>query len=373
MRDGGWIILIAFLPALAVAAWGLSGIFARGGERRLGDGNSVESYGFDLSNLLIRRDLIAALTSSRDDIPALTTPAMMRGGDVAALNEEIRGKYLVSADRVIGVTINGESRAYPLRMLDWHEVVNDVVGGEPVAITYSPWTDSVAVFDRVVDGRVVEFAPSGLLYNANLLMYIRGDGAPGTAEVEESPVADHPPGDESLWSQMEARAVSGAHAAAGRTLTRLPVTLCRWDDWFAARPDTLVLARNPMPEFAERYDHRVYGPYFSQGRIYRETPVSPRADDGRPPMTPIVVLRAGGAEHVVFVPDLITAAGERGEWSAAYGGETIRFRVNRAEFPTVIATNEAGDSAAIAYAFWFGWFAAHPGGPGGPPMNADER
>ena len=103
-------------------------------------------------------------------------------------------------------------RAYPLRVLVWHEVVNDTVSGLPILVTYNPLSEGIAVFDRRVAGRTLSFGVSGLLYQSNLLMYDR-DGTRGA---------------ESLWSQLQARAVSGPAAGAGQTLELVPFALARW-------------------------------------------------------------------------------------------------------------------------------------------------
>ena len=113
------------------------------------------------------------------------------------------GRFLVPGDLVIGLSLHGEARAYPLEILALHEVCNDTLGGEPILVTYQPLCDSAVVFERRVDGHTREFGVSGLLYNSNLLMYDR-----------------HPeqPQDESLWSQLQFRALAGPAAAQHATL-----------------------------------------------------------------------------------------------------------------------------------------------------------
>ena len=80
---------------------------------------------------------------------------------------------LAPQEPVVGLTIDGDARAYPLRILTWHEIVNDVVGGTPVAVTYCPLCNSAPVFERTVDGRVLEFGTTGKLKDSNLIMYDR--------------------------------------------------------------------------------------------------------------------------------------------------------------------------------------------------------
>ena len=106
----------------------------------------------------------------------------------------------------------GIARAYPLRLLNWHEVINDTLGGQPVAITYSPLCDSSVGFRRMVADKVQEFGVSGLLLNSNLIMYNRQSGA----------------ADESLWSQLQCRAIAGPAAASQQTLEVLPIAVVSW-------------------------------------------------------------------------------------------------------------------------------------------------
>jgi len=126
-------------------------------------------------------------------------------------------------ERVIGVVIHGEARAYPLPILSSHEIVNDVIGGEPVAITWCPLCYSALVFSRRIEGRAepLTFGVSGkLLYNT-LVMYDRETG--------------------SLWSQLYGAAIDGP--LSGKTLRLFPSLLTEWAAWRAEHPDTQVLSK----------------------------------------------------------------------------------------------------------------------------------
>lgn len=91
---------------------------------------------FNMDTCLIPKDEIRGGGPKKDGIPALVDPPVISGRDVQKVNEEMHGKYLVSGDRVLGIELNGESRAYPLSIVIWHEIVNDTVGGVPIAVTY---------------------------------------------------------------------------------------------------------------------------------------------------------------------------------------------------------------------------------------------
>ena len=129
----------------------------------------------------------------RDGIPSIDEPTFAPVAD-ATLPEN---------EPVIGVVLNGDARAYPLRVLIWHEIVNDVVGGVPVAITYAPFSNTALVFDRRVGDRVLEFGGTGKLRHSGLIMYDRST--------------------ESWWQQFSGEAIVGE--LTGARLVMLPVRL----------------------------------------------------------------------------------------------------------------------------------------------------
>jgi Protein of unknown function (DUF3179) len=216
--------------------------------------HSIEDYGYDLSNLLVRADLMAATGRGRLEIRPLTDPHTLSVAELDEANEAGRGKLLVSADRVIGVVLGGEARAYPLRAMNWHEVVNDTVGGVPIAVTYSPLSDSVVVFDRRLGEETLEFRHSALVYNSNLLMQNWTEGA-----------EDDPSFSSSLFSQLQFRAISGPHA--GEQLTVLPMEVTTWAAWKTKFPETRVI--RGLEDYEERklYRKNPYGPYLLTGKL----------------------------------------------------------------------------------------------------------
>jgi len=113
---------------------------------------------------LIPLDRIKGGGPPKDGIPSIDNPVF------ASIQDS---HFMSDSDTVIGLEINGQAKAYPLFILVWHEIVNDIVGGTPVAITYCPLCYTNQVFERIIDGQAVEFGTSGKLYNSNLLMYDR--------------------------------------------------------------------------------------------------------------------------------------------------------------------------------------------------------
>ncbi|PJA16725.1 MAG: hypothetical protein CO113_15630 [Elusimicrobia bacterium CG_4_9_14_3_um_filter_62_55] len=146
--------------------------------------------GFDLEGSLVPAADIHRGGPPKDGIPALSDPRFVAAAD-AELSPE---------DRVVGVASGGVAKAYPIRILNWHEVVNDAFGARRIAVTYCPLCGTAMVFDAVAGGRRRAFGVSGLLYNSDVLLYDR-----------ES---------ESLWSQVLKRAVSGPEK--GTALTQIP-------------------------------------------------------------------------------------------------------------------------------------------------------
>jgi hypothetical protein len=159
--------------------------------------------------------------------------------------------YLDARDLVFGVALNGEARAYPLRLLDWHEMVNDVVGGQPVSLAYCTLCRSGILFDTRAGERTFTFGSSGLLYRSNKLMY------------------DHQT--ESLWLTIPGEPASGKLAHSGIKLKKLPLVVTTWRDWRAQHPATqaLSLATGFQRDY-RRNEH--YAAYFASPELMFPAP-----------------------------------------------------------------------------------------------------
>jgi len=169
-----------------------------------------------------------------DGIPALDNATM-----IPADEED----YLDPAEPVFGISINGDNRAYPLRILDWHEMANDVVGGVPVSLAYCTLCGAGIAFDgRVPDGETYTFGSSGFLFRSNKLMYDRQT--------------------RTLWNQLTGEPVLGKLVGTGVRLNLLPVVLTTWESWLEQHPDTVVLDQNTG--FNRPYSPgAAYGDYFA--------------------------------------------------------------------------------------------------------------
>jgi hypothetical protein len=167
---------------------------------------------FDATRHLIPLDQIQSGGPPKDGIPALDHPAFVRAPEA--------DRNLKGDDMILGVEFAGVAKAYPVRILNWHEVVNDDVGAQPVLISWCPLCGSGVVYDPRVEGHRHAFGVSGLLYRQNLLLFDRET--------------------ESLWSQLRGQAVAGQ--LAGTHLQLLPVSMSTWRNWYANHPQTFVLS-----------------------------------------------------------------------------------------------------------------------------------
>ncbi len=169
----------------------------------------------------------------RDGIPSIDEPQFIGPNEA--------GAWLAENEPVIALEIDGEARAYPLQILTWHEIVNDVVGDVPVAVTFCPLCNSAITFDRRFEGQVFEFGTSGLLRNSDLVMYDRTT--------------------ESLWQQFTGEGIVGE--LAGETLAFLPSSIVSFNDFQEAHPGGLVLSRDTG--FSRRYGQNPYVGYDTIG------------------------------------------------------------------------------------------------------------
>lgn len=343
-RSGGWVLLLAGVLTLGVVAWRLAVILPTLGHRHLGDGRNIDTFGFDLSNLRVSRDVLVGGGILPDSLHALNEPAFVSAAELKD-GEKLGGvRKLTSSDRVIAVTVAGQARAYPLWILNWHEIVNDTLGGEPIAVTYSPLCDAAVVFERRVDHETLEFGVSGMLLNSNLVMFDRrGDRAR-----------------ESLWSQLQMRAIAGPAAAAGRTLRVRPVALMPWSAWRAANPTGSVLL--PEPQKLRNYKLDPYNTYFNSDEV--RFPVQPLPPaDGWARKAPVIAVRAGGgAWTTVKMREILERADASGAYELRLGERPVRFQVGGkpplAWFDLAAPAPAGAPEIEVVQACWFAWYAA---------------
>lgn len=174
--------------------------------------------------------------SGKDCVPSIDEPKFV---DIVEAD-----LFLEDNDVVIGLESGGAVRAYPIKILNWHEVVNDTVNGDPVTVSFCPYSYSANAFIRSVDGEATEFGVSGYLLNSNLVMY------------------DHKTG--SFWSQMTGEAVVGPKT--GSYLRKINVSLDSWINWKSLHPDTDILSLDTG--YSRDYQQSPYAEYQSSEKIF---------------------------------------------------------------------------------------------------------
>ena len=198
-----------------------------------------------------------------DGIPPLEDPAFEPAGEV---------DWLAGVDPVLALEINGDARAYPLRIMTWHELVNGTVGGVPVTVSYCPLCNSAVAYDRRVGDRILDFGTSGELFNSALVMYDRQT--------------------ESLWSHYTGQAVVGH--LTGTELDFIPVQTVSYESFLATHPQGHVLSVDTG--YARSYGQNPYEFYDSSSRPFL---FSGPIDDRLEPMTRVLALRHGGEGAVI--------------------------------------------------------------------------
>ena len=189
----------------------------------------------DFSKASVPLDEFMSGGPPRDGIPPIDNPNFLAVSAATGLAD---------TEPVIGLVIGGEAKAYPLRILIWHEIANDTIGGVPVAVTFCPLCNAAMVFDRRVDGRVLDFGTTGMLRNSDLVMYDRQT--------------------ESWWQQFLGEAIVGE--MTGAVLEMIPVRVESFERFRARGDHGKVLVPNSLS--ARSYGNNPYEGYDSRSRPY---------------------------------------------------------------------------------------------------------
>ena len=279
----------------------------------------TETFGFDndTKRNIALGDLIQGC-SRRDCIPSIDEPKY-----VAASAAD----FLADDDVVIALSWKGEHRAYPARILDHHEIVNDTIAGTPLAVTWCPLCGSAVGVHREIDGQVSEFGVSGLLYNSDLVFYDRTTNT--------------------LWDQVVATGIVGP--LTGTKLELFPVTMTTWGRWRKKHPDTMVLSTDTG--FDYDYSVDAYARYRkSSGLMF---PVRQTDDRLRPKS---VVFGFDLGDTRIAITEALLA--EQKSVSHELNGHTMIITMGDDGF--VVLETEDGRSHAPIRLFWFAWFTFHP-------------
>ncbi|HYL12825.1 MAG TPA: DUF3179 domain-containing protein [Terriglobales bacterium] len=263
----------------------------------------------------------------KDGIPALNNPKFISASD--------GDKFLKKHDKVLAIEYNGVAKAYPIRILNWHEVVNDNFNGKPVVVSWCPLCLSGIVYDPENGGNRLTFGVSGKIYKSNLLMYDRETG--------------------SLWSQMLQRAITGP--LTGAVLAMLPAEHSTWEHWRTEHPDTLVLSLDTG--FKRDYGLDPYREYVEEGRPTFRNSEDRKSSKTREKigwMEPVLGVEVDGTQKAYPFSVLKKRPPE---FIDRVGNKTFRIHFDE-KSRTAWVTSESGDVVPSATVYWFAWQDFHP-------------
>jgi hypothetical protein len=211
----------------------------------------------------------------KDGIPAIDNPTFT--------SVQVADEYLEDLEPVVFLQIGEDARAYPLQVLTWHEIVNDVVDGKPVAVTFCPLCNTAIAFDSTFDGQQLDFGTTGRLRFSNLIMYDRQT--------------------ETWWQQATGEAIAGEYA--GQQLTFLPASIIGWGEFKENFPEGQVLSRETG--FNRDYGRNPYAGYDninSSPFLFR----GPQTPGVLPAMARVLTIDLEG-EAVAYPYELLQAQG----------------------------------------------------------------
>ncbi len=274
--------------------------------------------GFDLDSPLVASEKIIRGGPPRDGIPSIDKPKFISVAEADFLKDE---------DRVLGLVINSEARAYPVFILNWHEIVNDSFSGQAVVVSYCPLCGTGMAFSPQPPVR--EFGVSGLLYNSDVLLYDRET--------------------ESLWSQILATAISGP--MKGKKLKTLVLTHTSWRDWKTQHPDSSVLTTDTG--YARDYTKSPYSGYEKSSEIF--FPVS-SSDQRFHKKEWVLGINIGNTYKAYPFSELAKTASSIKDKVSGQWVEIIYDRENN----SASAKDEQGRFIPTIMSYWFAWYAFHP-------------
>ncbi len=277
--------------------------------------------GFDLSNSSIEPAKIKRGGPGRDEIPSIDSPRFLTAEDAS---------FLKNRDRIIGVSYRGIDKAYPLRILNWHEIVNDNFEDERVLVTYCPLCGTGMVFNVTHAEIDFTFGVSGLLYNSDVLLYDRQT--------------------ESLWSQIMGEAISGPLKGVG--LSSIASRHTTWRQWRQLHPGTLVLSTKTGHR--RNYGSSPYLDYARSGRLMFG--VEHTNDEYR--RKELVLGISLGDKHRAYPFQELEQHGLP-RFDDEFAGSMFTIVWSESEASAHVL-DRTGNEIPSLLAYWFAWYAFHP-------------
>lgn len=276
---------------------------------------------FEFTSLRIPYDEIHAGGPPRDGIPSIDQPKFV--------DTKTAANFLSPKDEVLGLLIKGKAKAYPIKILNYHEVVNDVLGDRAIVVTYCPLCGSGAVFRRQFGEQKYTFGVSGLLYNSDVLLYDRQT--------------------ESLWSQVMGEAISGP--LSGQQLELLPISHTTFDAWQQQYPDSEILSTDTGHK--RNYQRSPYQDYPRSDRL--AFPVAKRSDL-LPTKSKVVGIEVDGSFKAYPLKQLRKA---KSSIEDQVNGKKLFVEYDKAANAAIIK-DETGTMIPTITLYWFAWYAFHP-------------
>lgn len=291
-----------------------------------------EGWATDFSITSIDLTRVLSGGPPRDGIPSIDSPKFLPQSDIDFLSDN---------EPVIGLSLNGEAKAYPIRIMTWHEIANDTIGGIPVAVTYCPLCNSSIVFDRRVDGKAVEFGTTGKLKDSNLIMYDRGG--------------------DNWWQQFTGEAIAGT--ATGKKLSLIPSRLQSFGEFKAENENGMVLVPN-NPRF-RRYGRNPYVGYDLSGAPFLYDGKLP---DYINPMERVVIVRREAQEGGPLIITMnklsdagkLTIEGYDLTWTAGQNSALDQSDIQKGRDVGTVLVQKDGEDIVYDVTFAFVAHAFHP-------------
>ena len=237
-------------------------------------------------------------------------------------------QWIEDNELVLAINHKGIKRVYPLQIMVWHEIANDIIGTDPIAVTYCPLCGSGIAYHRVIENQPVKFGTSGNLYNSNLIMY---DDLTDT-----------------YWQQIDGKAIIGP--ATGLELQDIPIDTVAWRDYKINNPEAQVLSQ--QTGISRNYGRDPYGNYYEDSFLL--FPVD-NEDNRIHTKTPILGIEING-KYKAYQEDQIKELE-----TITDNFQNTNIKLEAKPDGTITITNlDTGKEITRERDFWFAWYAFHP-------------
>lgn len=277
---------------------------------------------FDITKRSIPREALLDGGPPKDGIPALDRPRFVTSAEAA--------EFLKDKDQVIGVYRDAEAKAYPLKVMVWHELVNDEIGGRPSTVSYCPLNGAGVVYDPVVSGQQLTFGVTGKLYNSTVVLYDRQT--------------------QSLWSQVTRQAIAGP--SIGMKLEMIPSLTTTWRYWKTLHPETRVLS--PDTGFRRDYNQNPYAAYHTSDEMLFPVPKNVKSKLRNKER--VIGLEISGVSKAYPFSRLKK---KPTPFEDKVAGEKVQVHFDR-KTETASISDSQGNLLPAFTIFWFAWQAFHP-------------